>query len=97
MANKNKLALAAGNKTRIQGVSTEQNVSSSTSGVLYNIVATNANAAAQSFILLDGTTTLGTYEVPPDTTISLYFNAQFDTDIRVNPGSTDIDMLLMWD
>ncbi len=97
MANRRKNALAAGNKTRVQGVSTEQNVSSTVAGVLYRIVVTNANVAAQNFVLLDGATTLGTFEVPVDDTLSLEFNAQFDTDIRVNPETTDIDMVVMWD
>jgi hypothetical protein len=91
-----KVGLAAGSKTRVQGEITEQAVTSAPA-ILHRIVVTNANVAAQNFDLLDGGTTLQTIEVPSDETLSLEFNTKFDVDIRVNPGSTDIDMVVIYD
>lgn len=91
-----KRALVAGSKTRVQGVSTEQTVKS-TSGILHRIVVTNAAAAVGSFTLKDGAVTLGVFEVGVDTTLTLVFEMEMDTSILITPSATTMDLLVIYD
>jgi len=91
-----KAALAASSKSRVQNATTEQTVKAS-AGLLHRIVVTNANAAAQSLTMTDGSTAQGVYWVPSKTTLALEFGALFTTSIKATPSSADIDALFLFD
>lgn len=94
--NQRKVSQAAGSKTRIQNVTGEQTVKSS-AGILHRIVLANGAAAVGSLTVTDGATTLLVAEVGADTTLSLEFGVQFDTNIKVTPSAATIDALIIYD
>jgi hypothetical protein len=98
MSNRKKVGLAAGSKTRVTGVATEQ-VIKATSGILHRIVVTNTTAVA-TLDISDGASPGGDIivaRIPVDTTVTLDFNVQFDNNIRVTPSNASIDALVIFD
>ena len=98
MTNRKKVGLAAGSKTGVTGKTTEQ-IIKTTPGILHRIVVTN-NTAVATLDISDGASPGGdviVIRVPVDTTLSLYFNVQFDSSIRVTPSAATIDALIIFD
>lgn len=96
MANLRRASLVAGNKTRVQGVSTEQTVKNA-AGVLHRIIVANANGAAQTLTVTDGTVTQTVLRVAAGGATQFDFGVGFATAIKVTPSHADIDALAIWD
>lgn len=85
-----------GTKTRVQGVSSIQTVKA-TPGFLWRIIVANANAAAQTLTVTDGSTAQVVIEVPATDTRTVEFQAPFTTSIKLTPSHANIDALCIYD
>lgn len=87
---------AAGKKSRIQNVSTEQTVKAS-AGTVYRVLLSNGGASARTLTLTDGATVQNVINLPASVTLNLELNVRFSTSIKVTPSHADVDALVIYD
>lgn len=87
---------AAGSKSRVQNVATEQTVKNGP-GLLRRIVLSNGGAGARTLTLKDGATTLNVLNLPASETRVYEFNVYFATSIKATPSHAEVDALLIYD
>ena len=89
-------AQAAGSKTRVQNVATQQTVKNGP-GLLRRIVLSNGGATARTLTLVDGSTTLNVLNLPASESRVYELNVYFATSIKVTPSHAEVDALVIYD
>lgn len=93
MANRQQVALAAANFTRIQGVTAEQTISCD---VLHRIIVAVPNAGAGGTVLVeDGTTPILQFQALADDKVAVDFNLVIDGDLNITPSDASIDLAVL--
>lgn len=86
----------ASQKTRIQGVATQQTVKA-TAALLHRLLITNADAAAQTVTVADGGTVLNVIKVQPNTAFQPELYIQMATSLLITPSNANLDILVVYD
>lgn len=98
MPNRSQRALAAGNIDRIQGVSTEQTVTSEETlvhTVAANLPGGSGNAPAD-VVIQNGGTTVYTMQLSAGQNEQIPLNAIFENGLRINPSTADAEIIVTY-
>lgn len=87
--------VAQGVFANISGVATVQTVSTRNS-VLFRLIISNTDAAAQTVLVADDTTEIVTLTLQPNENGTFEFNCQCPNGIKITPSDADLNIAVVY-